>query len=228
MRTWIGLVLLTMVGCAPGERELGPDEWMTFEMACTRWEEGRTASECYAEQASLRDRCFQACVYTGDCSACGRSWTCRDEPDVCLERVPRFTVARSEDEHVAASCRAYVEHVRGCGTTVEGDPCAQFARVERIDAWTIYDCSAMQECGSESTCPDAPGPTVGLAELVCAALARADRPCDDDLRAWIDGEDGWLRDDVLDQLTTHCFDVPSGPAARANCIVAWLRAISGE
>ncbi len=97
--------------------------------------------------------------------------------------------------------------------------CRRFAKVERPELATAYDCMSKQPCGADSAACSPPSTTFG--DEVCAE----DRCkfCSDDARKLLNMEGGWLRSDVQ-RAAMDCRKEEDCDDASA-CLDAWFAAV---
>lgn len=207
---------------------------MTRQDSCARTQCEQDVSDCVRRSSSNYRACLENCVRSGSASCfngCNSitSASCNlpcSPTSPCVETSVRF-VAPRRDDAVAAACGRYASHLASCGSPVNREVCATYARVQVSAMTQTYDCYARQPCGATTNPCELPGVsrgTMSAVEARMSALCGAGSVTPE-LARFIEMQDRIARPDVIDAL------LGCGQADRCGvlqtCIDAWLTAVQG-
>jgi len=232
-KTSLVLLLLSLsapVGCSSATATDDPDA-TRITKTC-----GKTRCDALrAKDSQACSRCLSACSDSAAscnpgsaCSiSCGRPTECtEDDRAECVSTGFEVTLPETKSEALEKACLSSLARNARCGTdtTQTAEHCAVWARTERPERATAYDCAAALPCNA--TAADASAcaiPPTDFGARLCAALdAKCGPSCSNEVRAALDMHGGWLRDSVM-HAAMECTQQPSCSEAKA-CFEAWASA----
>lgn len=186
------------------------------------------SADCRRRRDECFDRCENALYDAGySCVAECSDLTCSTcTSDGCAEPRYEFQVTGAADEAILESCSRSMRALEACGYEVDADLCAHYARLERPEVTSSYDCMAASACGTDLVVCD-PAPTRWGLDLCLELNARCDAfgmGCTYEQADAIDAQAAWLRDDVRD-AALQCLEEPDCLAVY-GCLNAWFEVIA--
>jgi hypothetical protein len=194
----------------------------------------KTVCAARAEQNSNAcSRCLDVCSSASyDCDpsrecevSCGDTSDCSS--DACEDEGFKATLPNNPSAEILAACGRERAHVSECGYEAKNIDCTTYSKVERPEMAPYYDCVAMLSCddlANKDAVAKCEPATTTFGDDLCAKLeAKCAGTCSDDVRAALDAEGPWLRDDAKSAAASCANQSTCGDVG--ECLSAWKSAV---
>jgi hypothetical protein len=173
-------------------------------------------TSCLYGSIDFFESCYGVCRGI-ECPACSEG------ESGCVAYGYSFSVTGRADPRIEAACERAVERDNACHESNVDPRCSHYAKLERPEARTAYDCIAKTACG-ELLEPCNRSLSRRLGTTLCAGAGDdcTELPCDPEFAAEFNEATRWLDDDVY-AMGAACLDEPCG--RRLSCLTAWVAAV---